>query len=51
MGAECSAKLEKWLASGGAGEIHSIGKLRSMVRHMLSQELAEIDELVKKILG
>jgi len=51
LGEECSAKVEKWLMSGGAGNIKSIGKLRSMVRQTLSQELAEIDELVKKILG
>ncbi len=51
LGEKCAAKVEKWLASGGAKKITSIGKLRSMVRQMLSQELAEIDELVKKILG
>jgi hypothetical protein len=51
LGEACSAKVEQWLASGGAGKITSIGKLRSMVRQMLSQELAEIDELTKKILG
>ena len=51
LGEECTTKVEQWLASGGAGNIKSIGKLRSMVRQMLSQELAEIDELVKKILG
>lgn len=51
LGKECSTKVEKWLASGGAGKIQSIGRLRSIVRQMLSEELAEIDELVKKILG
>ena len=51
LGEECSAKVERWLAGGGAGNIKSIGKLRSMVRQMLNQELAEIDELTKKILG
>jgi hypothetical protein len=51
LGEECSAKVEQWLVSGGAGNIKSIGKLRSMVRQMLKEELAEIDELVKKILG
>jgi len=51
LGEECSAKVEKWLASGGAGKIQSIGRLRSIVRQMLNEELAEIDELVKKILG
>ena len=29
---------------GGAGKVHSIGRLRSMVREMLAEELAEIDE-------
>jgi hypothetical protein len=38
----CSAKIEKWLAGVGAGEIKSIGKLRSMVRQVLKGELAEI---------
>ncbi|MBM3335159.1 hypothetical protein FJY63_10905, partial [Candidatus Sumerlaeota bacterium] len=50
-GKECSAKVEHWLARGGAGNIKSIGKLRSMVRRMLSENLAEIDELVKRILA
>jgi len=51
LGEECANKVEKWLASGGAGKIKSIGKLRSIVRQALKEELAEIDELVKKILG
>jgi SAM-dependent methyltransferase len=51
LGEECGTKVEKWLASGGMGNVKSIGRLRSMVRQMLSKELAEIDELVKKILG
>lgn len=50
LGEECSAKVESWLASGGAGKINSIGKLRGMVREMLKDELQEIDKLVKKIL-
>ena len=50
LGKGCSAKVEPWLARGGAGKITSIGKLRSMVREMLKDELKEIDELVKKIL-
>ena len=50
LGEECTNKVEKWLTSGGAGNVKSIGRLRSMVRQMLSKELAEIDELVKKIL-
>jgi hypothetical protein len=51
LGKECTVKVEKWLASGGAGKIKSIGKLRGMVRKLLSDELKEIDNLVKEILG
>lgn len=51
LGEECSIKVEQWLASGGAGKIKSIGKLRSMVRVMLKDELMEIDALVQEILG
>jgi len=50
LGRECSAKVEQWLARGGAGNITSIGRLRSMVRAMLKEELAEIDMLVEQIL-
>jgi hypothetical protein len=50
LGKECSAKVDKWLAGGGAGKITSIGKLRGMVRAMLKEELQEIDALVEKIL-
>lgn len=50
LGNECSTKVERWLTSGGAGEIKSIGKLRGMVREMLKDELNEIDVLVKEIL-
>lgn len=51
LGAECTEKVKNWLDKGGAGTIKSIGKLRSMVRDMLSDELAEIDSLVKKMPG
>jgi Eco57I restriction-modification methylase len=51
LGKECSAKVERWLAGGGAGEIKSIGRLRGMVREMLKSELKEIDGLAKEILG
>lgn len=51
LGKECSDKVERWLAGGGAGNINSIGKLRGMVREMLKDELNEIDGLVKEILG
>jgi len=51
LGKECSAKVDNWLASGGAGKIINIGKLRNMVRTTLKDELDEIDMLVKKILS
>jgi len=50
LGKECSDKVERWLAGGGAANIKSIGRLRGMVREMLKEELNEIDGLVKKIL-
>ena len=51
LGKKCSAKVERWLARGGAGKITSIGRLRGMVRGMLKNELTGIDVLVKEILG
>ncbi len=51
LGQECNTKVEQWVASGGGGKVTSIGKLRGMVREMLKRELAEIDELVRGILG
>jgi hypothetical protein len=50
LGRECTAKVEKWIAEGGAGMTKSIGRLRGMVRKMLSDELKEIDKLVKELL-
>jgi hypothetical protein len=50
LGEECSKKVERWLKSGGVGKIISIGKLRSMIRETLKDELLEIDTLVKEIL-
>jgi hypothetical protein len=50
LGRECSAKVGRWLAGGGAGNIKSIGHLRAIVREMLKDELNEIDVLVKEIL-
>jgi len=50
LGQTCSTRVEHWLASGGRGEIKSIGRLRSMVREILRSELAEIDFLVKDLL-
>jgi hypothetical protein len=37
--------VRRWLTSGGAGKITSIGKLRGMVRAMLKEELAEMCSL------
>lgn len=50
LGQACSIKVAQWLASGGAGNIRSIGRLRGMVRAMLAAELREIDALVAGIL-
>jgi hypothetical protein len=50
LGEECHVKVKQWLTDGGAGNIKSIGKLRSMVRKTLKDELSEIDSLVKQIL-
>jgi hypothetical protein len=50
LGKECSQKVADWVQSGGTGKIKSIGKLRSMVRKMLGEELKEIDELVGYLL-
>ncbi|MCL4534325.1 MAG: N-6 DNA methylase [Bacteroidetes bacterium] len=51
LGEECGAKVSAWLAAGGAGTTQSIGRLRAMVRAMLSAELAEIDTLATQIMG
>ena len=51
LGEDCTAKVKRWLAGGGAGDIKSIGRLRGMVREILKDELKEIDELVTGILG
>jgi len=50
LGKECSRKVEGWLKSGSMGKIISIGKLRSMVRETLKDELLGINTLVKEIL-
>ncbi|MFQ6039951.1 MAG: hypothetical protein ACE5PV_03770, partial [Candidatus Poribacteria bacterium] len=59
LGRECSQKVADWVQSGGYGKVKGIGKLRSMVREMLGEELSEesthylaftkeIDELVSE---
>ena len=50
LGKRCSKKVADWLEGGGAGQIRSIGKLRSRAREILSEELEKIDELVRQIL-
>jgi hypothetical protein len=42
--------VAEWLEAGGPGQVRSIGKLRSMVRDMLAEELGEIDEWVEPLL-
>ncbi|MGH7800697.1 MAG: Eco57I restriction-modification methylase domain-containing protein [Thermodesulfobacteriota bacterium] len=51
LGKYYTAKVGRWLAGGGVGNIKSIGRLRGIVREMLRDELKEIDALVKEILG
>jgi len=50
LGQACTQKVAEWLQSGGPGKIRSTGKLRSMVREMLADELGQIDELVEPML-
>jgi len=50
LGQVCTQKVAEWLQSGGPGKMRSIGKLRSMVREMLAEELGEIDGLVKEMM-
>ena len=51
LGKACSERVAAWLAAGGPGKTQSIGRLRAMVREMLREELAEIDECTAQILG
>jgi methylase of polypeptide subunit release factors len=51
LGRVCTQKVTDWLEGGGPGKVRSIGKLRSMVREMLAEELGEIDGLVRKMIG
>jgi hypothetical protein len=50
VGRTCTQKVADWIESGGPGDVRSIGKLRSMVRDMLAEELGEIDEWVEPLL-
>ena len=51
LGKTRSEKVAQWLASGGPGKTRSIGRLRAMVREMLEEELNEIDDLTREVLG
>ena len=46
LGRACTQKVADWLEADGPGKVRSIGKLRSMVREMLGEELGEIGEWV-----
>lgn len=51
IGEECGKKVQKWIEGGGPGNIRSIGVLRNRVRELLSKKLAEIDCIVRRLLG
>jgi hypothetical protein len=51
IGETCAKRVNEWIAAGGPGQTRSIGLLRSRVRQMLKDELAEIDSIVKPMLG
>jgi len=50
LGRACTPKVADWLEGGGPGKVRSVGKLRSMVREMLAEELGEIDGWVEPLL-
>jgi hypothetical protein len=51
IGRACTDRVETWIASGGPGATKSTGVLRRRVREMLEDELAEVDAIVKPMLG
>ncbi len=51
LGETCSTKVAAWLAGGGAGASRSIGKLRANTRAMLADDMAAIDELVRRLIS
>jgi hypothetical protein len=51
LGKACSERVAAWLTAGGPGKTQSIGRLRRLVREMLKEELAKIDECTIQILG
>ena len=50
LGRACTQKVTDWLEASGPGKVRSIGKLRSMMREILAEELGEIDEWVEPLL-
>ncbi|MEA3406453.1 MAG: hypothetical protein U9R48_00040 [Chloroflexota bacterium] len=50
LGRACTGRVRGWIEGGGPGNVHSIGRRRSMVRELLAEELQEIDALVKPLL-
>lgn len=50
LAAACTQKVAGWLAADGPGKVQSVGRLRSMVREMLTAELEEIDHRVRLLL-
>ena len=51
IGEACAKRVKKWGDSGGPGQVKSIGRLRGNVRELLKAELADIDAIVKPLLG
>jgi hypothetical protein len=51
IGAACARRVERWIDEEGPGSTRSIGVLRRRVREMLSEELTEIDSIVRPMLG
>jgi hypothetical protein len=49
LGEECSKKVSKFLAQGIPKK--SIGNLRKMIKAELTDEIKEIDGIVRRILG
>jgi hypothetical protein len=50
LGRVCIREVAECLEAGGPGKVRSIGKLRSMLRETLAEELGEIDEWVEPLL-
>ena len=50
IGEVCHEKVNQWIENKGMGKVKSIGKMRTMVREMLANELQKIDEIVREII-